>query len=184
MKLKYVCILLLLLLTSCSILGSGSRAKHTSKTVKLKSIDDDGTKVGYETDSAVVYFSLAEMKERADKLLNSKNLDPRWDYRIIAQLKKDKEALDGIDHDVVVKHWQNQKSDRDSVEYDIAGFTDQYIFQEFILDGKAKVWNKNLKRFEDKVVYNFVRHSLGTESAYYTFKDGTEFHRQIIKLGE
>ncbi|WP_276499351.1 hypothetical protein [Pontibacter litorisediminis] len=183
MKLKYVTILLLLLLTSCSILGSGSRAKHTSKTIKLKSIGD-GTKVGYETDSAVVYFSLAEMKERVDRLLNSNKLDPRWDYRIIAQLKKDKQILDGINHDVVVKHWQNQKSDRDLAEYDLAGFTDQYIFKDFILDGKAKVWNKNLKRFEEKVVYNFVRHSLGTESAYYTFKNGTEFHRQIIALGE
>lgn len=183
MKLKYVSILLLLSLTSCSIIGSGSRAKHTSKTIKLKGAGD-GTKVGYETDSAIVYFSLVEIKEHAETLQSSKKLDPRWDYRIIAQLKKTNETLAAINNDLVVRHWQNQKGDIDLEEYDLAGFIDQYIFKEFILAGKAEVWNKELNRFEDKVIYNFVRHSLGTESAYYTFEDGTEFHSQIISLGE
>jgi hypothetical protein len=183
MNLKYVSVLLLLLFTSCSIIGNGTRAKHTSRAVRINGIGE-GHKIGYETDSAIVYFSLTDLKNQVDKLLNSKKLDPRWDYRTIAQLKKNKEFLDFIKNDILVKHWQNQKSDMNAEEYELAGLIDQFIFKEFLLEGKAELWNKRFKRFEERVIYNFVKDRFGTESAYYTLQNGMEFHRQIIKLGE
>ena len=116
--------------------------------------------------------------------MSSKKLNPRFDYRLINDLKTNLDSLKKIQRDILVHHWQNQKDSIDLKSYDFAGFIDQWILKDLILKGKTEIWNKSAKQFEKRITYHFVKDQLGGQDCYYTFQNGSEFHRQLIALGE
>lgn len=179
-----ITILTLTLFLNCSTsFGQDFIKKHKTKKLNLTSLTDS-IKIGYETDSAIVYFGLNDMIKTIEDILNSGKLQPRWDYKTIADLKDNLRIIQDINKDLIVKHWQNQKDSIDLDSYKIAGFIDQWIFKDHLFDKKAEVWNKVGKRYERVVFYNFIKDRLGGEQCYYTFEDKTVFHRQLIALGE
>jgi hypothetical protein len=183
MKHSNIILTLIIFLICSTSFGQDFIKKHKTKKISLTSVTDS-IKIGYETDSAIVYFGLNDMIETIEDILNSGKLEPRWDYRTIDDLKDNLKILQSINKALIVKHWQNQKDSIDLDSYNIAGFIDQCIFKDYIFDKKAEVWNKRDKKFEHIVFYNFIKDRLGGEQCYYTFEDKTIFHRQIIVLGE
>ena len=174
--------LIFILINSISF-GQDFIKKHKTDKISLTEISDS-IKIGFETDSAIIYFGVHDMIKTIDDILSSGKLQPRWDYRTIDDLKKNLNFLQGVKRDLIVKHWQNQKDSIDIDLYDIAGFIDQWIFKDYLFDKKAIVWNKAQNRYENIVYYNFIEDRLGGQQCYYTFEDKTVFHRQIIALGE
>ena len=174
--------LILILISSLSF-GQDFIKTHKTDKINLKEIKDS-IKVGYETDSAIIYFGLNDMIKTIEDILNSGKLKPRWENRTIDDLKNNLKFLQSIKKDLIVKHWQN-KNDSIVIDlYNIAGFIDQWIFKDYLFDRKAIVWNKAQNRYEKIVYYNTIEDRLGGEQCYYTFEDKTVFHRQIIALGE
>ncbi|WP_289056198.1 hypothetical protein [Carboxylicivirga marina] len=183
MKHSSIIFTLFIFLICSNSFGQDFIKKHKSKKVSLASITDS-IKIGYETDSAIVYFGKNEIEKTIKSVLGSGKLEPRWDYRTIDNLKNNLKFLKTIQNDMVVNHWQNQTDSIDIDLYDFAGFIDQWIFKDYLFDNKAEVWNKRDDKFERIVFYNFIEDRLGGEQCYYTFEDKTIFHRQIIALGE
>lgn len=145
---------------------------------------NDSIKIGYETDSAIIYFGLNDIIQKNKNLLDSKEFDDRWDHQVIDQFKMNLEFLYEVQDDLVVQHWANKDKFKDQRLYDLSGFIDQWVFKGLMFDGKAEVWNKSSNNFESKIKYHYVKDRLGGENAFYTFADGKEFHNQIIALGE
>ena len=173
----------LLILSSCSSLSKGFVVRHKTKKINLTGINDS-IKIGYETDSAVIYLGLTDIKQRTEQILNSGKFNPRWDYETINDFKKNLSILEDLENDVVLEHWQNQKDSVNIEEYGLAGFIDQWMLKDLIFDKKAEVWNKFKNKFESKIIFHHIRDRLGGEQYYFTFDNGKEFHRQIIALGE
>ena len=141
-------------------------------------------KIGYETDSAIIYIGQTDAIKQTEKLLLSKKLNPRFDYRLINHLKTNLDSLKEIQKDILVHHWQNHENPIDLKSYDFAAFIDQWILKDLILEGKTEIWNKSAKQFEKRITYHFVKDQLGGQNCYYTFQNGSEFHRQLLGLGE
>lgn len=173
----------ILILVSCAVHRDGFIASDRKKNIKLTSISGQ-LKIGYETDSAIIYIGQLDAVLQTEKLLSSKKLNPRFDNRLIVDLNKNLDALRKIRTDTLFQHWQNQKDSVDIKSYEFAGFIDQSILRDLILKGKTEVWNKTTKRFEKMIIYHFIKDKLGGESCTYSFQNGTEFHRQQIALGE
>jgi hypothetical protein len=176
-------ITLIFILISSLSFGQDFIKKHKTDKITLTEIKDS-IKIGFETDSAIIYFGVNDMTKTIEDILSSGKLQPRWDYRTIDDLKGNLKFLQSIKSDLIVKDWQSQ---RDSVNidlYNISGFIDQWIFKDYLFDKKAEVWNKAQNRYEKIIYYNFIEDRLGGEQCYYTFEDKTVFHRQIIALGE
>ncbi len=178
-------ILTVILILICSLsFGQELIKKHKSDKINLTDIKDS-IKIGFETDSAIIYFGVHDMIKTIEGILSSSKLQPRWDYRTIDDLKNNLKFLQSIRGDLNVKHWQNQQKDSINIDfYKIAEFIDQWIFKDYLFDRKAIVWNKAQNRYEEIVYYNFIEDRLGGEQCYYTFENKTVFHRQIIALGE
>lgn len=175
---------ILMVTTSCSTVNKGFIAKHKKKKIHLTEFSEPTIKIGYETDSAIIYFGVHDMIRTTEDILSSGKLQPRWDYRTIEDLKKNLKFLQSIKNDLIVENWQNQKDSIDIDLYNFSGFIDQWIFKDYLFDHMAMVWNKSKKRYEKIIYYHFVRDRLGGEYCYYTFENGVEFHRQLIALGE
>lgn len=173
----------ILIFVSCTADKTGFTVRHKKKKITLTSISDQ-SKIGYETDSAIIYIGQNDAIKHTEKLLSSKKLDPRFDYRLISELKTNLDSLRKIQKDILVQHWQNQKDTIYLKSYDLAGFIDQWILKDLILKGKTEIWNKSTKKFEKQIIYHFVKDQLGGEDCYFTFQNGSEFHRQLILLGE
>lgn len=161
------------------ILISCANEKQIQKNIKLKGISNQ-YKIGYETDSAIIYIGQLDAIDLTKKLIaKEKDINFKNDF------KSNLDRLEKVNSYILVIHWQNQK---DTVEFmknqEFAGFIDQWLLKELILKGKTEIWNKNLKKFEEKIIYHFIKDMLGGETCYFNFKNGTEFHRQVLLLGE
>jgi hypothetical protein len=173
----------ILIFASCATDKTGFIVRHKKKNITLTSIHDQH-KIGYETDSAIIYIGQNDAIMQTEKLLSNRKLNSRFDHSLTNDLKTNLDSLEHIQSDIVLQNWKNQKDSIDLKSYYFEGFIDQWILQDLILKGKAEIWNKSNKRFEKQITYHFVRDQLGGESCFYTFKNGTEFYRQILGLGE
>ncbi len=184
MKRDSICIILCLLaLNSCTKLNNDFIHRHKTKKINLKGLKNE-TKIGYETDTAIIYFGLEDIIQLNKDLLSSKGFDQRWNHQIINDFNRNLDFLNEIKDDLIVQHWQIKNEYKDQRLYDLSGFIDQWVFKKLIFSGKAEVWNKAGQKFETEIIYHFVKDRLGGETALYTFEDGKEFHHQMITLGE
>lgn len=169
---------------SCAVVDkTGFVVRHEKKNIVLTSISDQ-PKIGYETDHAIIYLGQKDAIKQVEELLSSGKLHPRFQDRLINDLKINLDSLKKIQQDILVNHWQNQKEENDKKNYDFAEFIDKWILKDLILKGKTEIWNKSIKRFEKRITYHFFEDQFGGESCYYTFRNKLEFHRQILLLGE
>jgi hypothetical protein len=151
MKRSNIILIVIFFLVCSTLFGQDFIKKHKTEKISLSSITDS-IKIGYETDSAIVYFGLNTMIKTIEDILNSGKLEPRWDYRTIDDLKDNLKILQFIDGDLIVKYWQNQKDSIDLDSYKISGFIDQWIFKDYLFDNKALVWNKRDGKYEQIVL--------------------------------
>jgi hypothetical protein len=182
-KKSIIALIGILVLSSCAIDKTGFIIRHKKKNITLTTISDQ-IKIGYETDSAVIYIGQNDAIKQTEKLLSNKKLNARFDYRLIADFKSSLDSLKRINKNILIKHWLNQKVSIDIRSYDFAGFMDQWILKVLILKGKTEIWNKTSKKYEKRITYHYIKDQLGGESCYFTFENGNEFHHQLILLGE
>ncbi len=173
---KAILILIFILISSLST-GKDFIKKHKTDKITLVEISDS-IKIGFETDSAIIYFGVHDMIKTVEDILCSGKLQSRSAYRTIDDLKNNLNFLQSIRYDINVKHWQNLQKDSINIDlYNIAEFIDQWIFKDYLFDKKVMVWNKAQSRYEKIVYYNFIKDRLGGEQCYYTFEEKTVFHR-------
>jgi hypothetical protein len=142
---------MIFILVSSLSFGQDFIKKHKTDKITLTEITDS-IKVGYETDSAIIFFGVHDMINSIDDILSSGKLQPRWDSRTIDDLKENLKFIQSIKNDLIVKKWHNQKDSIDIDLYNISGFIDQWIFKDYLFDKKAMVWNKVHNRYEN-IVY-------------------------------
>ena len=172
----------IMILGSCSIINRGFIVRHKTKKINLKGIEDS-VKIGYETDSAIVYFGLKDIKEVANDILVNDGLD-QYDNGAIEMIQIKIADLDKINSSFNVNHINSEVLWTDLDKYKLSCFINDWVFKKLIFKKKAEVFNKEKKIYETQIVYHFVRDRLGSESCYYTFNDGKQFHYQMITLGE
>jgi len=172
-----------LILFSCVSTKNEFITRHKKKNITLTSIVDQ-VKIGYETEKAIIYIGRQDAISLTEKFLSNKKLDPRFDKNKIVDLTSNLDTLKIISNELTVQHWMAKQITFNLHDYNFAGFVDQWILKELILKGKSEIWNKTTNKFEKRITYHFIKDQLGGEFCYYTFQDGTEFHRQIIALGE
>jgi len=173
----------ILVFNSCSVDKTGFTVRHRKKNIRTNSISNQ-IKIGYETENAIIYIGQLDAIETTEKKLSGKNLDPRFDKETISGLKNNLETLKKIQKEIIVQHWLKMQKGFYINDYNFASFIDQWLLKELILKGKAEILNKKTNNFEKRIVYHFVRDQLGGEDCFYTFENGVEFHRQLIRLGE
>lgn len=172
-----------LVISSCTVSKNGFVKRHMKQNITLTSIEEQ-IKIGYETDSAIIYFGQNDAIKQTEKFLSSGFLDSRIQYCLINDLKANLDSLRKIQKDILVVHWRNQKDSTNLKSKDFAEFIDQWILKDLILNRKTEIWNKLSKKFEKRITYHYLKDILGGEECYYTFQNGIEFHRQLIALGE
>ena len=153
----------ILIFASCATDKTGFIVRHKKKNITLTTIHDQH-KIGYETDSAIIYIGQNDAITQTEKLISNRILNSRFDNRLINDLKTNLDSLKHIQRDIMLQNWKNQKDPIDLKSYYFAGFIDQWILQDMILKRKAEIWNKSNKRFEKRIIYHFVRDQLGGES--------------------
>jgi hypothetical protein len=171
----------ILLAVSCTVNKTGFIVSHKKKHINLTAISDQ-PKIGYETDSAIIYLGQNDAVQLTESLLTGRK--PNFEPRLKKDLQVNLDYLRIINKDTLVQHWQNQMNSTDYQTYDLAGFIDQWLLKDLILKGKAEIWNKSTIKLEYTIIYHAVKDKLGGQSCYFTFQNGSEFHRQIIALGE
>gem|GEM_PF-3735005 len=169
--------------SSCSIDKTGFTVRHKKNNIRINSISNQ-IKIGYETENAIIYIGQLDAIETTKKKLSDRKLDPRFDKETIDRLKSNLDTLKKIQKEFIVQHWLTKQKGFYIHNYNFASFIDQWILKELILKGKTEILNKKNKNFETRIVYHFVRDQLGGEDCFYTFENGEEFHRQLIRLGE
>src|SRR5690606_17651523 len=60
----------------------------------------------------------------------------------------------------------------------------EHKFYELLLDGKARIVNKETKESLGQIECKFTRNKLGGENAYFYTQDGIEFYEIVIAFGE
>ncbi|WP_075590853.1 hypothetical protein [Labilibacter marinus] len=179
-KITYI-IIGILFFNSCSAIGTLIGDRHQKKRIKLASITNQ-VKIGYETENAIIYVGKKDALKLTEKILSSNKYDPRFDKIIIEDLRLNLDSLKEVQEEIIFKHWLSKSSNFSLYDYNFAGYLDQWILQKLLLKGKAEVFNKEAKGFEQRIVFHFIKGSVGGEQCYYTFNNGIEFHRRIISL--
>ncbi len=168
-------------MASCSVDKTGFIVRHKTKDINLKAINENN-KIGYETDSAIIYIGQNDAIDLTEKIISKRQ--KQFDSKLLTEIQSYKGLIQNINGDTLVQHWDNNLSKTSFETYDLAGFIDQWLLKVLLTSGKSEVWSKSKNRFENEIIYHFVQDQLGGQSCYYKFKNGSEFHRQIIRLGE
>jgi hypothetical protein len=170
-----------LVVASCAVDKTGFILRHRKKNINLTSITDQH-KIGYETDSAIIFIGQNDGVQLIENLLSERRRN--FDNKLNSELKLYLDFIKKIQSDTVVQHWGNRLNYNEFQTYDLAGFIDQWLLKDLILKGKTEIWNKSTKKPETRVTYHFVKDKLGGKACYFTFQSGSKFHSQIITLGE
>jgi len=184
MKKSLVIFISLLIISSCSSCKSGFVVKHKQKDIKLKGVKDS-IKIGFETDSAIIYFGYNDIKEVTKRKLVRNAFYPKLSYEQTEEIKINLKFLDQIRTDKSFRY--SIDSNAEPIDYETFMFTNfisQYIFRELILNKRADVFNKGTKDYEKAITYHFYKDRFGGETCFYTFENKQQFHWQMITLGE
>ena len=140
--------------------------------------------IGYKTDSAIIYFGQTDAIELTEELLETNRFSPGINREIINDLEKNLSYLKNVTNGEVILCWQNQKESIDYNKYEFAGLIDQFIIRDLLLKGKIEVLRLANNQYQKEIIYHYLKDKLGGIQCYYTFKNGNEFYRYIIALGE
>jgi hypothetical protein len=173
----------ILFLCSSTAVNKGSNEKHKKKNINLNSIIGQ-VKLGFETNLAIIYLGQLDTKKKIEKLISRKKHTQQFDPELINEFNSYLDTISRLKTDLIIQSWKDQEKNIDIKSYMLAGFLDQWVLKDLILERKVEVWNKSLNIFEKKITYHFVRDRFGSENCYYTFQNGLEFHNQILTLGE
>ena len=137
----------IILLTTITSFG---RDIHSTKTIKIKGYTDTYA-ISLEYDSAIVSFSLRDVREELTKAKGKNDFQGRDFQRYFSETLNDINA----DRDYLFKSHEN---------FGAGGIIEQYILRTLVSKGKAKIFNKTTKKYLDKIKRTHYRVSMGGES--------------------
>lgn len=151
-------------ITSCS---SSFISRTKNKNIKLGGIDEKAVKVGMENEKALILFDKNELIT-----LFQKDLLDFYDQSVENKISE----LNSLKSDLIFseKEWKGKLK---FIEYELK-------FLELLKVGKAEIIDKENKEKVDRIKYTFIIDKLGGQDGYFRFKDGVEFYRILIALGE
>ena len=151
-------------ITSCS---SSFISRTKNKNIKLKGIDEKSIKVGAENEKALILFDKNELIA-----LFQNDLADFYDQSVKSKI----DELNSLKTDLIFpeKEWKGKLK---FTEYELK-------FLELLKAGKAEIFDKENKEKIERIKYTFIMDKLGGKDGYFSFKNGEEFYRILIALGE
>ncbi len=152
------------LLTTLTTIFSIGQNIQSTKTIKIKGYTDTLT-INLEYDSAIVSFSLRDVREQLTKAKAKKKFQSRDVQRYFSETLNDIK----VDRDYLFKS---------NEDFAAGGIIEQYVLRTLISKGKSKVLNRTTNKYVDKIKRTHYRVSMAGESHEgYEFKfiSGTIF---------
>lgn len=151
-------------MASCA--SSFSR-RTVKRTVKMTTFNPDTIKVGVENEKVVILFQRSDVLKLFEK---EQRKDPYW------ELKDEIDRLKVLTKDSIVQDPVHQKTN--------TGWDYELAYHKLLKKGKAQIKDKRSGLPVDRIIYEKYVMKSGTEDAYFLFKNGVEFYKIMLAIGE
>lgn len=194
MRLKRCLLATIILLFCVLIISCNSRIfepihrklieRHSVKDVKLIGFKDS-LSICHENDSAKIIIGLSETLNCLENKAKEGKLDPRFDRERITAMKKAISMLSSSKSNIIVNNCLTIGNQTNLDLCDVWGAIDCEILRKILLNGKAQIYNKRTHDYETRILIVHAKFITGDElheHYYFRFKNGSEFHAQIILI--
>lgn len=164
MKKLFLISVLLLVAFACA---SSFNKRTAKRTVTMKKLQPNSLTVGIENENVLILFERSEIVDLFEKQYKK---EPVW------EIEKEIKKLKTLSKDSIATQESYRKS--------TTGWDYELIYYQLLKKGKAQITEKLTGRTIDQILYTQYKTQLGGQDAYFSFKNGTEFYKVILALGE